>query len=42
MGITFKQTPEMFGLLHIAILTLITVISVIFFMLLKNRKEKSF
>ena len=33
MGITFKQTPEMFGLLHIAILILIAVISVFFFML---------
>lgn len=41
MGITFKQTPEMFGLLHIAILILITVISVIFFMLLRKRKEKT-
>ena len=41
MGITFEQTPEMFGALHIGILVLIIIVSVVFYMLMRNRKENT-
>lgn len=39
MGITFEHTPEMFGILHISLLIIITVVSAVFFIMLRKRKE---
>ncbi len=41
MGITFEQTPEMFGILHIGLLIAIALVSVIFFVAFKKRQEKT-
>ncbi|MBR2701175.1 MAG: YwaF family protein [Erysipelotrichaceae bacterium] len=41
MGITFEQTPEMFGILHIGLLIAIALVSVIFFVSFKKRQEKT-
>ena len=41
MGITFEQTPEMFGILHIRLLIAIALVSVIFFVSFKKRQEKT-
>ena len=41
MGITFDHTPEMFGSIHLAILAGIIVLSFLFYVLMKNRKQQT-
>ena len=39
MGITFRNTPQLFGIVHISALILIILANVILFRSLKHRKE---
>ena len=41
MGITFAQTPQMFGILHIVIMILITAAAAVFFIMFGKRKEST-